>query len=78
MQTDGYILSLTSKWNKNINFFIVAKHTAARLECLADMRLICCKGIKNTWLLCYYYLVFVKHQQCVRHFSKPEGQQKML
>lgn len=47
MQTDGYILSLTSKRNKNINFSIVAKHTAARLECLADMPLICCKGIKK-------------------------------
>lgn len=46
MQTDGYILSLTSKQNKNINFSIVAKHTAARLECLADMHLICCEGIK--------------------------------
>lgn len=36
MQTDGYTLSLTSERNKNINFSIVAKHSAARLGCLAD------------------------------------------
>lgn len=46
-QTDGYILSLTSKRNKNINFAVVAKHTAARPECLADTHLSCRKGRKK-------------------------------
>lgn len=75
MQTDGYTLSLTSERNRNINFSVVAKHSAAMPGTHSSPA---AAPRTHTHLRAYQHLSVVKHQQCVGHFSEPERGGKCL
>lgn len=72
MQTDGYIPSLTSKQNKNINFSIAAKHTKANPAWQTHTSS-AEKAYECTSLPLWLFTVIIKHQQCALSYEETEN-----